>query len=236
MPSDVDICNRALANIGHTQFLEDLDPSDGPEGEVCAKFYSDFRDEVLRKYDWPFARWRVQPAPLDATTLALGAVPAPWAFAYAYPDQCLSVRKMVWVPASTSPAFSGLWYGNCWRGGWREYGNLIERYGYPYRIESDSALKKKVILSDAGDTSGGVGPTIIFTAQITDPTEFPDDFVDALAWRLSVQLALGIRKDPKLAKDAAAAYKAALDEATSAARTESPRPPMPPAPHILARR
>lgn len=236
MPSDVDICNRALLKIGHTQFIGSIDPSDSEEAAVCAEIYVDLRNEVLRKFDWPCARRRVQPAPLDPTTLGLGSVPAPWLFAYAYPDACAAIRKIVWVPASTSPAFSGLWFDGRWRGRAWEYRELLENYGYRHAVENDSALQKKIILTDAGDTSGGMGPTIIFTGKIEDTTQFDDDLVDALAWRLAIELALGIRKDPKAAKDAAAAYKAAIDEATSNARGESPRPGLPPAFHILARR
>lgn len=236
MLSAVDICNSALLKIGHTDFIAIL-TENSVEATVCNKFYAPRRDEVLRKYDWPFARYRAQPAPLDSTTLALGAVPAPWLYAYAYPDTALAIRKIVWVPASTSPAFSGLWFDWRWRGAAYEYQNLLEEYGCRHAVENDSALKKRIILTDAGDTTNGAdGPTIIFTAQVLDTTQYPDDFAEALAWRLAVDLALGIRKDPKSAQSAMAAYKAAIDEATSASRQESPRPRMLIAPHILARR
>jgi hypothetical protein len=50
---------------------------------------------VLSAFAWPFATSRAKPAPIDSTsTLALGAVPSGWLYAYAMPADALRVRSI----------------------------------------------------------------------------------------------------------------------------------------------
>ena len=53
MPSPTDLCNDALAQIGHN-FITNIDDDDRP-ATVCKRFYDTTRDEVLRQHLWNFA-------------------------------------------------------------------------------------------------------------------------------------------------------------------------------------
>src|ERR1700737_379253 len=88
MASEVDICNLALLQIGDTNLITDL-KGDTLEAQACNALYAQNRDETLQELSWQFANRRLKPAPLVATTLALGAVPTGWAYAFAMPDDCV---------------------------------------------------------------------------------------------------------------------------------------------------
>ena len=58
--SDTQICNMALRGIGAKR-INNLDESNSqPEAIECRTFYDHVRDSLLRSYDWPFARTRIQ--------------------------------------------------------------------------------------------------------------------------------------------------------------------------------
>lgn len=89
---DVDICNRALRHLGVSVEIADLATERSKEAKACRRFYDDARDEVLRDFDWPFARTSealalVEDFTDDATT--------DWSYSYRYPADALAVRRIV---------------------------------------------------------------------------------------------------------------------------------------------
>lgn len=85
-----DIVNLALILIGHTNPVVSL-ATDGTEtADVANAVYEQDRDEVLAAFWWPFALRRALPAALDATTLAAGAVPSGWGYAFAIPGDAVA--------------------------------------------------------------------------------------------------------------------------------------------------
>ena len=135
--------------------------------------YSQTRDTLLRNGEWPFARRDIAGtivksappggySPLN-TYNPLSNPPPPWAFEYAYPDDCLDVRAVRPAPI------------------------LIPNFSprpHLFAIANDS--NERVILSNVNNA------LITYVGQITDPTDMPPDFIEAfcaaLARRLSIVL------------------------------------------------
>lgn len=89
MAADIGICNLALARLG-VQAVQSLDdPSQ--EARACARLYPQARDALLRMHPWNFASKR------RALTLLSAAPAFEWAYAYAYPSDCLEARA-IWRP------------------------------------------------------------------------------------------------------------------------------------------
>lgn len=53
--SEEQICNMALAHVGHTQFIDDLETEQSTEAEVCNLYYEQARDFVIEAFPWPEA-------------------------------------------------------------------------------------------------------------------------------------------------------------------------------------
>ena len=100
MSSPVDICNMALSELGITQFISSIDPSDGStQADVCAIHYPAARDHFLREF--PF-RWST-----SRKLLALigSDLVTNWSYVYAYPTDCLRVLELV-TTATRTPRLS----------------------------------------------------------------------------------------------------------------------------------
>lgn len=84
MASAVDICNDALAMLGHAPGISALDQG-GTTAGLCARFYPASRDELLRGHRWNFATKRAE---LAASTTA-----PTWGYdsSYPLPTDCLRV-------------------------------------------------------------------------------------------------------------------------------------------------
>lgn len=101
MTAPVDICNRALSEIGTRSTIASLDEA-SPEAYNCSLHYDRLRRMLLRGAHWNFAREQ-QPA-----LTALATPQQPWQAAYAYPSDCLAFRflqppgQYFWAP---SPLF-----------------------------------------------------------------------------------------------------------------------------------
>lgn len=90
MASIVDICNIALSELGNKASVVSISPPDGTvEADLCARFFSLARDEVLEMGDWSFARRRASLALLATNASTV------WAYAYAKPADCLVTRRIV---------------------------------------------------------------------------------------------------------------------------------------------
>lgn len=123
----------------------------------------------------------------------------------------------------------------------------------PYAIEYEATKDVNgnlvgpgtILLSDTGlpwdwslwaaSPTAPVSVELVYTAQITDPKQFPPDFTHALAWALSVKLCLGLRKDIAEAKAARDGYAQAMAEAAANALNEN-RPDPAPVPSWIAAR
>lgn len=95
MTTPVDICNVALAHIGHKATVVSIDPPEASvEAEYGALFWPTVRRSTLSSYSWGFATERASLASLSITP------PTPWLYAYAMPSN--SIRFLgVKEPAAT---------------------------------------------------------------------------------------------------------------------------------------
>ncbi len=86
MISKIDICNMALAQLGQEP-IASLDQDD-ERARRCRLFYEPVKQEVLRTHHWAFARGVADLALLDTD------FDARWPYVYAYPADCLFLRKV----------------------------------------------------------------------------------------------------------------------------------------------
>jgi hypothetical protein len=90
MASDVDIANTALSHIGEDASIASMSTPDGSvQAGLCARFWPIARAELQEAFNWSFGARR-------ATDLAEVSPPSPaWVYAYALPNECLKVRKVL---------------------------------------------------------------------------------------------------------------------------------------------
>src|SRR5690606_25121463 len=83
------IVNRALARIGSSKQIANVETENSREAISARLVFDDERDYVLRDFPWPFAT--------AYRTLALvsEAPNGDWGYAYRYPSDCLYVRRIV---------------------------------------------------------------------------------------------------------------------------------------------
>lgn len=170
--SPADVVNVALQRIGYKGRVGNLF-----EGSTAAKdaldIYAQTRDEILRSGDWGFAERNLNMEMLKAAppggyvppnVWTPASPPLPWLFEYAYPDDCLDVRAI-----KASELF------------------VIDFDPQPivFTVANDNTFDppKKVILCNV--------PTAIltYTGQVTDPSTWEADFVEAFAATLGRRLA-----------------------------------------------
>jgi len=90
VPSDVDICNLALAHLGDTATVASINPPSGnAQSSHCARFYPIARDALLEMHSWGFSTKR--------TTLALNATnpSSSWKFCYAAPSNVINYLEVM---------------------------------------------------------------------------------------------------------------------------------------------
>jgi hypothetical protein len=89
VPSNVEICNLALADLGDSATVVTIDPPEGSaQAEHCQRFYPIALYALLELHQWSFATKR----------MALTAVDNPsstWAYAYQVPNLCMSIISIL---------------------------------------------------------------------------------------------------------------------------------------------
>lgn len=114
-----------------------------------------------------------------------------WGYSYKRPNDCLKVR---WV----RPAYSLI----------DLQPTKQEEISIPYEIEGDRIYCN-------------LSPAFLrYTFLLTDPSKFPPLFVDALAWALTVRLAMPLTRDMKQRNDALKLAQMARGEAETADANE----------------
>ena len=192
-----DVINDALARAGFIPRVNSI-----YEGTTLAKkardIYSQTRDDLIRNGEWEFAE-RVASGSLLKQAPGNGgyiftpwtnAYPAPpWLFEYSYPSDCLKVRSV---------RYSAVFLPN--------FNPIFNRFS----VENDNSYTPpvKVILCDVP------GAIVTYAAQVTDPTTWETDFVEALSAALARRF--GAMKDLNTtqveARDEDVEMRAAMDE------------------------
>lgn len=174
MPSDVDVCNLALANLGDSANIACINPPEGSaQAAHCARFYPIAREALLEMHDWNFATRRIALSLLSATI-------APWQYCYAKPNLIKKVISVIPPSADddyTSPSVST----------YNEDDVVTTAVPQPYALETLSD-GTEVICTNQEDA------VLRYTVSVTDPTKFSSLFVLALGWLLASMLAGPILK------------------------------------------
>lgn len=211
--SVVDICNMALARIGHSETIASLDER-SKAAQSCTLFYDAARDFVLRDGVWNFATRAVQLAEVaDATFPG-------WRYVYRYPTDCLQARQI-----TTSAGTRLTWYETDPTRSDRLLRWLPPRI--PFEVSSDDA--GRLILTDLEEAY------LVYTARITDPNLFDSMFVSALSWYLAVELVMPLSVDERRAARAERNYALVLSQAEAANLNEAQPDPPAESPSITAR-
>jgi hypothetical protein len=155
------IINAALGRIGYKLRVGSI--SEGSEASLAAlDIYGQTRDFILTVEDYDFAR-----ASVTATAVA-GAVPAPWLFMYAYPDNAVRIRDIM------TPTYLA------------NLNNPLPTNFSRGTTVVDGVTVQVILTNDAADT-------LVFTEQVTNPSLWQEGFtesvIDALASRLAPALA-----------------------------------------------
>lgn len=184
--SPSDVVNVALRRIGYKDRVAWL--YDGSKAaNVALDIYSQTRDALLRDGDWPFAMRSANGTLLKAapvggyippTTWSTAYPPPGWLYEYQWPNDCLKVR-------SVKPL--------------QLFGINFDPKPYLFSVSNDNGYTppQRVILSNVAN------PIIVYTGQVTDPTTWPQDFIEDLAAELGRRLA------PQLATMDAAKFEVA---------------------------
>lgn len=89
MPSSkTEICNQALAHIGITKRIADIETENSKAADNCRLFFDTARDVLLEMQPWSFAEREV-------TLQSVGSPPTSWAYRYKYPNFCARANKIV---------------------------------------------------------------------------------------------------------------------------------------------
>jgi hypothetical protein len=87
MTTNIDITNRALAEIGTRSVITSM--TDGSQEALYANLlYNGLRDFLLREGDYEFASTPIVP-------VAIAAPLPPWLYGYQYPTDCVRVKQLI---------------------------------------------------------------------------------------------------------------------------------------------
>lgn len=180
----VELCNLALGRIGQGA-SKPIQSIDGTDTSEAAR---------VAQRVFPHAMETVlseYPWPFAISAAALAAVPQVvpgWDYVYAYPNNCLNVLAL-------SDAYSDP----------MRAAQSIARV--PFKIVQNLSGEGRVIATDLPEAYAW------YTVSMLDPAFGDALFRDALAWRLAMEFALGLKADPRMAQAAGPAYTLALSKA-----------------------
>jgi hypothetical protein len=212
--TELAICKLALRRIGITKTILATDGIDGAstnadasvEAQNCAFLFDDVRDAVLGTGWWPFAKkWGLlalvnaaEAAYVAGTTYAAGAY-------VSYGDTSYVSLQAANTGHTPGAVGSELWWGL-----------LHDSYGYVYTVPSDCvqprfiysglrppredqkiefAVESKRLLTGGRQIVTDLeNASLVYTARVETVSVWPEEFCDAVAWRLASELAMPLTK------------------------------------------
>lgn len=234
--SQVSICNMALSHLSIGKVIASITEKSA-EARACSAFYDQAKDEVLRDFAWPFATRTV--------TLALVAPqPTPeWAYSYRYPSDCLAARRLLNGSQSASPFPAGF---SAPTTAPAPMGRVMTAQSrIPFRIQSDDAglliytdiAPSAPIAATASALAQPGLPQLEYTIEADDPTRYPSDFSQAVAFLLASYIAPRVTGGDKfkLGQRALQLYQWAMPRASANAGNEEQADQLPDSEAIRAR-
>lgn len=183
--SKVEIWNKALGHLSSNKLVSNPNEN-SMEAKQCRIFYDGAREAALRDYPWAFAK-RQQ-------TLALtGTAPDGWDYQYAYPSDCLSIRRIYNIADPKSE----------------------EQKPIKYTVAQNPDGAGRVIWTDQAEAQ------LIYTRNVDDVSYFDPQFEEALSLILAARLAKPINGKRQDFLDAMEAYRIELNKAKTADANEN---------------
>lgn len=195
--SDVGIVNLALTRIG-VKRIAALSGTD-PTSLDCNAIWEYIRDEVLEARDWKFCKTRAGLAKSATSPLYT------WEYAYTLPALFLRLAR----GTKNDPNF---------------YPDTVDTITYPYVIEALPDGTPCLMTNydnhrDAGeigvDDDTDYNLYINYIKKETNPTRFSAQFINALAWRIALELAIMRTENKAKISFCEAKYREALVGADS---------------------
>lgn len=217
MASDVEVFNNALSNIGDTSFIEDFSDPQNERERLAALHFASTRDLVLQDFPWNFART------FSILAEVSGDEFPGWSFRYRYPTDCLQAKIVTDEGGYRLPA--QFWLD---QNIWANTTFPIPRFSFEVQADPD-ADGAKLILCDVEDAY------LWYTKRIEDMNQWTALAREALAWRLSMKIALGLRADTQYFNNAVQMYQWTLSQAQAHSLNEAKPDQQPQSPAIQAR-
>lgn len=185
MATEVDICNIGLGMLGANQIADFNDGS--TEALLCKLQYPLIRDAVLESRAWTFATTRK----VIASGVPPDPIPDGWGYAYPVPNDCIRIIQ-AYVP---NPASALVQY-------------VQEQIDGMYTQISWERLKGWFYCNS--------GPTVWakYIVRITDTQQFDSSFIQALATRIAMDLAMPITNNETLLDRYTKLFAAKIQEAS----------------------
>lgn len=195
------ICNLALLRLGITQQIADI-TENTVNGRACRAVYDPSIRQLLQEHPWPFATRQVDLALVDIQIIA------DYYYSYRYPTDFLMINRVlpketlddsVPLVSFTPPSQAQI-------------------DTYPFMIGSDSS--GRLIHTEIEDA------VAIGTIFIDDTSMFDQLFIDALAWRMSTEMAMAVTRNKDYYSLSKSNYEDAVSRAFAMGLNEpKPRPP-----------
>lgn len=211
--TEIDIANEALSNLGISELLAAGDgtiasESSGRPEAVALKFWLPReRDKQLSEWPWGFAKKIADLTVADDGTGEDWS--SQWGNAYVWPADMLVPRNFIRYTTGD--------------GTWDYY--FQHRYVaiQNWAFEQGFHDSKRVIFSDVADADAIMEYTLSLTASDVD--QMPDDFIDALGYRVAWRIAPSVSADPEVIKRVFLQYKMSVRQAkVTAFNAQNKRP------------
>lgn len=178
MASRIEICNLALARIGHSRSLSSFDEKSA-EGNYCRQFYDFDRRELLRRHAWNFA--------VKVVALAASDQPAEYGFLYRFqlPSGCLRPLELTNL-ASVSTASTAI-------------SSNGELYHLSTSISSNPQVAYKIIGRELMTSMPNA--KLAYVSDEENTNLFTDCFVKALTSTMAADFAAAVVKNATMQKN-----------------------------------
>jgi len=187
--SQVSIANLALANLNSTKFITSFDDTTS-EARLCAQFYDQVKDEVLRDFAWPFATVTV------SLVLVEMQPTLEWGYSYRLPSDCLAARRLLSGTLAVGPFPSSFTMeGPNFQ---TPRGRILTAQNrVPYRIMADTEggllytdlAPVAAVPASSSQLATPALPQLEYTAEQDTPALYPPDFAQAVSLLLATYIA-----------------------------------------------
>lgn len=209
-PGVVDVINDALIFLGQGTITSLTDDSEA--AQKSAAIYSKVLDSALRAHYWKFATYVEIPALLslpafDPVNDTSGDPIPGWEYLYAYPSQCLMVRR-IFDSTLCDPSLEGVGFVNyTYDYDFSQFYDLYKDILYRFKITMTPTTFQKAIAAH-------INPAYVeYTYRVTDTSMWDEHFRDALSFNLAARLARTLTGNTDLGVQAMQMYSAVVGEA-----------------------